>query len=179
MRSALFSIDPKGAPARACAGLVLASAAVRLVWFCISRGTAADAYTLIVHLVVPFLSCALLAAFILRGALRLCTIPVGLGCLFFVLKALSFSSRIHTVLCCILYALVFSLYAATAFGLLKTRVPLGLVFTLPLLYHIFVEDLAKLRAPVPPTLVEWMPEFSVLLIMAALATAAWGMKKRE
>ena len=57
--------------------------------------------------------------------------------------------------------------------------PLGLVFTLPLLYHIFVEDLAKLRAPVPPTLVEWMPEFSVLLIMAALATATWGMKKRE
>ena len=118
MHSALFSIDPKGVPARTCAGLVLASAAVRLVWFCISHGTAADACTLIVHLVVPFLSCALLAAFILRGALRLCTIPVGLGCLFFVLKALSFPSRIHTVLCCILYALVFSLYAATAFGLL-------------------------------------------------------------
>ena len=80
---------------------MLASAAVRLVWFCISHGTAADACTLIVHLVVPFLSCALLAAFILRGALRLCTIPVGLGCLFFVLKALSFPSRSHTVLCCI------------------------------------------------------------------------------
>ena len=46
-----------------------------------------------------------------------------------------------------------------------------------ILYHIFVEDLAKLRAPVPPTPVEWLPELSVLLIMAALAAAAWSMER--
>ena len=41
----------------------------------------------------------------------------------------------------------------------------------------YVEDLAKLRAPVPPTPVEWLPELSVLLIMAALAAAAWSMER--
>lgn len=177
MNSPAFTLDGKSLPARVCAGLMLASAAVRLAWFCLAHGAGADAYTAVVHLTVPLLSCVLLAAFILRGALRLCTLPVGLGCLFFVLKALSFPSRVHTVLCCILYTLVFVLYAATAFGLLRTRMPLGLVFTLPLLYHIFVDDLAKLRAPMPPTLVEWMPELSVLLIMAALAVAAWSMRR--
>ena len=165
------------APARACAGLVLASAAARLVWFCLAHSGTADAYTAIVHLAIPLLSCVLLAVFVSRGALRLATLPVGLGCLFFLLKALSFPSRLHTALCCALYALVLALYAATAFGLLKTNIPLGLVFTLPFVYHIFVEDLAKLRAVAPPTLVEWMPEISVLLIMAALATAAWGMRR--
>ena len=175
MNEPAFIVCPKGA--RICAALVLASAAVRLAWFLLAHSAGADAYTAVVHLALPELSCILLAVFILRGALRLCTIPVGLGCLFFVLKALSFPSRLHTVLCCILYALVLTLYAATAFGLLRTRVPLGLVFTLPFLYHIFVEDLAKLRAPVPPTPVEWLPELSVLLIMAALAAAAWSMER--
>ena len=85
MNEPAFTVRPKGA--RICAALVLASAAVRLTWFLLAHGAGTDAYTAIVHLALPELSCILLAVFILRGALRLCTIPVGLGCLFFVLKA--------------------------------------------------------------------------------------------
>ena len=118
MNEPAFIVCPKGA--RICAALVLASAAVRLAWFLLAHGAGTDAYTAIVHLALPELSCILLAVFILRGALRLCTIPVGLGCLFFVLKALSFPSRLHTVLCCILYALVLTLYAATARRIFST-----------------------------------------------------------
>ena len=172
-----FVIDPAGIPAKACAGLTCLSAAVRTLWFILAHGAGAGAYTTIVHFALPVLCCVFLALCVLQGKLRLAVLPVFFGCLFFILKALTFPSIIHTVLCCILYTAVLLLYSATVFGLLPTRVPLGLIFTIPFFYHLFVEDLAKLRSPTPPTLVEWMPEISVLLIMAGLACAAWGMGK--
>ena len=55
MNEPAFTVRPKGA--RICAALVLASAAVRLAWFLLAHGAGADAYTAIVHLALPELSC--------------------------------------------------------------------------------------------------------------------------
>ena len=103
----------------------------------------------------------------------------AVGVAFFILKAFSFPSRLHTVLCCILYTLVFILFTLTVSGRIPTRVPLILVFVLPFLYHIFVEDMALLTSAAPPTFLAWMPEISVLLIMAGLAAFAAGLRKKE
>ncbi len=169
----------RGSPfSRASAALMLCSAAVRLFWFFSTHGVSADAYTTAVHFATPTLCCVLLAVCIRRESLKLSLVPVAFGCLFFILKALSFPSQVHTVLCCALYALVFVLYGATALGFLPTRAPLVLVFALPFLYHVFVEDLRKLLSPAPPSFTEWLPEISVLLIMAGLAALAWGMEKK-
>ncbi len=175
-----YTIDGKHPLFRTAAALLLLSAAVRITWFALAHGTGADAYTAVVHLMMPVLSGLLMGIFILREKPQLTFIPLFFGVAFFILKALSFPSRLHTVLCCILYTLVFILFTLTAvLGRIPTKVPLILVFVLPFLYHVFVEDMALLTSAAPPAFTDWMPEISVLLIMAGLACFAAGLKKKE
>lgn len=175
-----YIIDGRHLLFRTAAALLFLSAAVRCVWFALAHGTGADAYTAVVHFMMPVLSGLLMALCILFEKTKLSFVPLFFGVAFFILKALSFPSRLHTVLCCILYTLVFILFTLTAvLGRIPTRVPLILVFVLPFLYHVFVEDMAKLTSAAPPTFLEWMPEISVLLIMAGLACFAVGLKKKE
>ena len=100
-------------------------------------------------------------------------IPVWLGCVFFAVKALGFDSTLHTVLCLCLYALVLVLYTATVTGRVPTQKLLWILFGLPLLYHIFVEDMGQ----------EWtvgalLQELSVLSCMAALLCLSLAMRKK-
>jgi len=99
---------------------------------------------------------------------------VWLGCAFFALKALTFPSVLHTVLCLCLYALVLVLYTATVTGRVPTQKLLIPLFALPLLYHIFVEDMQKTW-----TLHTFLPELSVLCCMAALLCISLAMKKKN
>ena len=92
-------------------------------------------------------------------------IPVWLGCVFFAVNAVGCPSRLHTVLCLLLYALVAALYTLTVTGRVPTQKPLWFLFGLPLLYHIFVEDTQKAGWP----LHDWLPEVSVLSCMASLS----------
>ena len=101
-------------------------------------------------------------------------IPVWLGCVFFAVKALGFPSRLHTVLCLLLYALVAVLYTLTVTGRVPTQKPLWFLFGLPLLYHIFVEDTQKAGWP----LHDWLPEVSVLSCMASLLLLSLAMRRR-
>jgi hypothetical protein len=99
---------------------------------------------------------------------------VWLGCVFFAVKAFTFPSLVHTVLCLCLYALVAVLYTATVTGRVPTQIPLWFLFGLPLLYHLVVEDLLgkqgwPLRA--------WLPEISVLCCMVSLLSASLGMRR--
>jgi hypothetical protein len=94
---------------------------------------------------------------------------------FFAAKALTFPSLIHTVLCLCLYALVAALYTATVTGRVPTQKLLWLLFGLPMLYHIFVEDRQKLGWP----LHDWLPELSVLCCMASLLCISLAMRKRK
>jgi len=111
---------------------------------------------------------------------QLTVISVGMGVFFFVVKAFTFPSLTHTVLCVILYTAVLVLYSLTVFGVIKTKYLLYPLFGLPLLYHIFVEDMQIyiLADPRPPVR-EWLPEISVLCIMASLLSISVSMKRQE
>jgi hypothetical protein len=103
-----------------------------------------------------------------------------MGCVFFAVKALGFPSMIHTILCLCLYALVAVLFGATVTGRVPTQIPLWFLFGLPMLYHIFVEDTQLYIFADPPVpFLEWLPEISVLMIMAALLSISVALEKRD
>ena len=107
-------------------------------------------------------------------------IPVLLGVAFFIIKSFGFASWIHTVLCIILYLAVAVIYTGTVLGFIRTKWLLPPLFGLPFLYHIFIEDLARLRDTVNPmTASEGLQELSVLCVMAALFCVGMGLKKRQ
>ena len=155
------------------------SAAVRL-WYYLPAGC--SALTLIVHLILP-VSAALI--FILgitaNGKAQIpCSVTaVVLGIVFFIVKAFTFTP-VHQVLCTLLYLTVLILYTLTVTGILPTKKLLYPLFGLPLAYHIFVEDMQLYILADPPVPVgDWMPEISVLCIMAALLSQAFAMKSER
>ena len=110
----------------------------------------------------------------------LTAIPVLLGVVFFIIKALGFDNILHTVLCILLYLVVAMLYTGTVFGVIRTKWLLVPLFGLPFLYHILVEDRNTLLANEKAmSLAEWLPEISVLCIMLALLLITFAMKKRD
>ena len=135
----------------------------------------------IAQIALPIGSALLLMAFIWlfgRRALWLSFIPVILGAVFFIIKSLSFESTVHTVLCILLYSAVIALYTGTVFGVIRTRWILVLLFGLPFLYHIFIEDLPALRDTANPVSFSGgMQEMSVLCIMLGLFCLSFSMKK--
>ena len=113
-----------------------------------------------------------------RRALWLSFIPVILGAVFFIIKSLDFESTVHTVLCILLYSAVIALYTGTVFGVIRTKWILVLLFGLPFLYHIFIEDLPALRNTANPVSFSGgMQEMSVLCIMLGLFCLSLSMKK--
>ena len=154
---------------------MLASGVVRLVW---AFGAAEVSRSLFwFQMVLPLLANVTFIIILLRdGRDRLfrSAIPVWLGCVFFAVKALGFTSFVHTVLCLCLYALVAVLYTATVTGRVPTQKLLWPLFGLPLLYHIFVEDRGRNWAAG-----ELLQEVSVLCCMAALLCISLAMKKKK
>ncbi len=154
-------------------GFMTASAVLRLVWL---LGSSVSGSLFWVQGVLPLLANLTFLTTVLRdGRDRLfrTAIPVWLGCAFFALKALTFPSLIHMVLCLCLYTLVLVLYTATVTGHVPTQRLLIPLFGLPLLYHIFVEDLGR-----DWTRAALLQELSVLCCMAALLCLSIAMKKR-
>ena len=100
---------------------------------------------------------------------------LALGVAFFILKAAAFTP-IHQTLCTILYLTVLALFGTTLLGYVPTKKLLYPLFGLPLLYHIFVEDTkAYFFADPPVPVVDWLPEISVLCIMAGLLSLSIGL----
>ena len=150
---------------------------IRCVYFGVHDGTIGH---LTVHLLLPILAAVTFFVVVLRGLpAEYTALGVLFGVVFFVIKAFTFPSRLHTILCVILYITVLSLYSATVFGKIKTKKLLYPLFGLPLLYHIFVEDmqLYVFAEPAVPYF-EWLPEISVLLIMAGLLNVSLGLEQR-
>ena len=98
------------------------------------------------------------------------TAPVAGFVVFFLYKALSFSSVLHTVLCSILYLAVLVFFLLTALGVLRTRIFLLLLAGLPLLVHIIM-DLSDYES-----FFLFLPELSVLLLMASLLCLALRLR---
>jgi hypothetical protein len=123
------------------------------------------------HLWLPVAAAGVFVlAFALGGAWKKpgALLSVVLGVVFFILKARNFAP-LHRTLCTILYVLVLVLFSITLLGLLPTKKLLYPLFGLPLAYHILVEDTRYYFFADPPVPVrQWIPELSVLCIMAAL-----------
>ncbi|MBQ2726842.1 MAG: hypothetical protein IJF78_14150 [Clostridia bacterium] len=135
--------------------------------------------TIMIHLFLPVSACLLfILGTIVNGKLLIpfSVTAVVLGIVFFIVKAFSFTP-VHQALCTLLYLTVLVLYTLTVTGYIPTKKLLYPLFSLPLIYHIFVEDMQLYILADPPVpLWEWMPEISVLCIMAALLSQAIAMK---
>ncbi len=178
MKEPFFLIDRKHPAACISVIFMLTAAAVRVLYF---SGKALTPIYLWVHYVNVVAACLIFAAAVLFfGEKRpeLTVLSVLMGVIFFMVKAFTFETVIHTVLCLILYTAVLALYSLTIFGVIRTKYLLYPLFGLPFLYHVIVEDSQYyyLADPMPP-FAEWLPEISVLCIMASLFFVSVAMKR--
>lgn len=141
-----------------------------------------DQTDLITYLALPIVS-ALLFIFCLlvlgKVALWSTAVPMLMGVAFFIIKAFTFESTVHTVLCVLLYVLIAVLWCGTVFNLIRTKWLLPELFFLPFVYHVAVEDLPALQNTAEPvTFAAGMEEMSILCIMLALFFVSLAIKKR-
>lgn len=180
MKQAPYSIDHTHPAARAAVVLMTLCACIRCYYFARVGGSLPY---LAVHLGLPLLAAAIFLYVVLfRGKTHTgyTVLSVLFGVVFFIIKALSFPSLVHTVLCILLYLTVLSLYSLTVLGVIPTKKLLYPLFGLPLLYHIFVEDTQLYIFADPPVpFLHWLPEISVLMIMASLLCISIALEKRE
>lgn len=173
------NIPTRHPAARLACGFFAVSAIVRL-WHYLPGDM--DAVTLWVHLVMPVAAAVIfLAGMALGGdwAKRGAIAATVLGVAFFIIKATGFEP-LHQTLCTILYMAVLVLFGSTVLGLLPTKRLLYPLFGLPLIYHILVEDTQLYFFAQPPVPVwEWMPEISVLCIMAGLLSLSVAMEAKK
>ena len=174
-----FYVEPKGFLAQS-AMLLMGLAIVFRVIGC--WGLWKDEFFAITQIALPVASCLLFILLVLllgRRALWATSLPVLMGVAFFIIKAFGFESRLHMVLCLLLYLVVAVLYVITVFALIPTKWLLVPLFALPFLYHVLVEDLPALNnAESPVSFAAGMQEMSVLCIMLALLCLSLAMIKK-
>ena len=137
------------------------------------RWTCAVLESIVITLAAQWVLCLLpwpLLALFGRRTIVPLTAPVAGFVVFFLYKALSFSSVLHTVLCSILYLAVLVFFLLTALGVLRTRIFLLLLAGLPLLVHIIM-DFSDYEG-----FFLFLPELSVLLLMASLLCLALRLR---
>jgi len=175
---AKFYVEKESRWVQAAVILMIMSAVFRLIG-CV--GMFGDAYFAVTQIALP-LACNLLFILIVltmgRRFFFMTTLPVLLGVVFFILKAFTFESWLHTLLCVMLYVLVAVLYTSTAFGFIRTKWLLVPLFALPFLYHVFIEDAAAIRNN-QMSFAAGMQEMSVLCVMLSLLCIAFAMKKKK
>ncbi|MBQ7923576.1 MAG: hypothetical protein IJ325_13545 [Clostridia bacterium] len=158
---------------------MLAAAVIRTVYFV---KTPIGGLDLVIHYIFPVAAAVLFIAVVcfFGREVRLTCVSVFLGVVFFILKANTFDTQIHTFLCVILYLTVLSVYSLTLLGVIPTKKLLYPLFALPLVYHIFVEDTQYYIFADPPVpFIEWLPEISVLCIMAALLSVSFALTEKD
>ncbi|MBQ7896301.1 MAG: hypothetical protein IJ364_07105 [Oscillospiraceae bacterium] len=175
-----FYVEKQNKLVQSAVVLMLLSAVFRIIgcWSGFS-----DKFFAVTQIALP-LSCNLLFILVLmlcgKRFFSLTAVPVVLGVLFFIIKATGFDSWLHMLLCILLYIVVALLYCATVFGVIPTKWPLVPLFALPFLYHVCIEDVARLKDTVNPmSFSEGMQEMSVLCIMLSLLCTALAMKKKK
>ena len=180
MKNSPYYIEKTHPAAKAAVVLMALCACIRCYYFARTGGAPLH---LAVHLGLPLLAAAIFLYVVLfRGKTHTgyTVWSVLCGVVFFIIKALSFPGRLHTILCIILYLTVLSLYSLTVLGVIPTKKLLYPLFGLPLLYHIFVEDTQLYIFADPPVpFLHWLPEISVLMIMASLFCISVALQKRE
>ncbi len=174
-RQADLTIDRTHWGAKAACGFMALAALLRL-WHYLPARPVGE--TLWLHLLLPTLAALCFLGGMAVGGKALkpgALAAVAFGVVFFILKARTFAP-LHQALCTLLYCVVFVLFYGTVLGLIPTKKLLYPLFGLPLLYHIFVEDTKLYFFADPPVPVwDWMPELSVLSIMAGLFCLTFAM----
>ena len=175
-----FYIEKQSKLVQSAVVLMLLSAVFRLLgcWSGFS-----DKFFAITQIALP-LSCNLLFILVLmtmgKRFFSFTSVPVVLGVLFFIIKATGFESWVHMLLCILLYIVIALVWCATVYGVIPTKWPLIPLFALPFLYHVCIEDVARLKDTViPMCFAEGMQEMSVLCIMLALLCTSIAMKKKK
>ena len=160
---------PRGSAGGWAAAAFMALACILRGIFWYLDGGTCTALFLVTQILLPMASCVLFIVLLLacgRHNLPLTIIPVLLGCVFFVFRAVSSLGTVHMILCLCLYAVVAVLYTLTVTGYIPTKKPLWILFAAALCWHVFAEDLPALIRGMP--LRAFLPEASVLCILAAL-----------
>ena len=171
---------PRSHPAMWVACGFMAVSAVLRLWYYLPKQL--DSLVFWVHLVMPVTAAAIFLLGLILGnswakGAGICAVVLGVA--FFVIKAASFTP-LHQALCTVLYLAVLVLFTATMLGILPTKKLLYPLFGLPLVYHLLVEDTkAYFFADPPVPVTEWMPELSVLCIMAALLCLSICLKTEK
>ena len=186
MKNTYYTIPKVNMAVILSAVLMLCGAIVRIVYY---SGVRASAGELWIQGALPVCAGLLYAAMLFTTAsdrLYRTAVPVLLGCIFFAVKAGSFSP-VHRVLCWVLYLAVAGLYFLTVSkGLTKWL--FGVLIAAALAYHIVVEDavnrtfLHLYTTPVLPGRPFWwhfLAELTVLMTMAALLLAVTAMERRQ
>lgn len=173
-----FWVDKKSFLVRAAVIMMALSAVFRLIgcW-----GLWRDPFFAATQIALPlfcnlvFIVCLLLFG---KRAFAVTCVPLLAGIVFFIIKAFTFDSLIHTVLCLMLYIGISVLYVLAVFGSVRIKYLLAPIFGAVFLYHVFVEDLAALRDTANPvTLAAGMQEMSVLCIVLAMFFVSLAMKR--
>lgn len=179
MKNKMFYIDSKSPAAWCSVFFMLSAAIIRIIYFWERNIGKAEIFVHLYIVIAASVIFCLTVIFFGKKAPELTSLSVLLGVIFFAIKAFTFESKIHTYLCLVLYMTVLLIYSFTIFGIIKTKKLLYPLFLFPLLYHIFVEDMQIyiLAKPMPP-FEAWLPEISVLCIMAALFSVSFAIRNR-
>ena len=131
---------------------------------------------------LPIFCCLLMTLCIIlfgRKGFFLSVIPVMLGVVFFVWKALYYPSWVNTVICVVYNLAVAVIYTGTVFGWIPTKWLLVPMFALPFLYRVSVIDIPALSNKAEPVLFSTgMQELSILGILAGMFCAVMALRKR-
>jgi hypothetical protein len=100
-------------------------------------------------------------------------VPIILGCVCFAYRATTFELW-HQLFCWLLYLVIAVVFTATVSGHVKSRLLALLAFGLPLAVHLF-QDIALEHFHTPA---QWLPESSVLLIMASALCLLLALRRR-
>ncbi len=164
-------------PGAIAASVIMALSAILRMWYYLSAPV--DGFILSVRVALPVSAAVLLIAGNFLGGKRFCVpscTAVALGVVFFIIKAAVDFDPLHQGLCTLLYITVLTVYTLAVTGIIPTTKLLFPLFGLPLAYHIIVEDTRFYFFADPPVpLWDWIPEISVLCIMAALLCQAFAM----
>ena len=131
---------------------------------------------------LPIFCCLLMTLCIIlfgRKGFFLSVIPVMLGMVFFIWKALYYPSWVNTVICVVYNLAVAVIYTGTVFGWIPTKWLLVPMFALPFLYRVSVIDIPALSNKAEPVLFsDGMQELSILGILAGMFCVAMALRRR-
>ncbi len=140
----------------------------------------------ITQVLLPVLCSVLMIAFLIkkgRDALWLTVIPVSIGVLSFIFKLFidpRSVSFLHHAAAILLYLAIIVLWYLTVRYVIRTKWVLVILFILPFIKHIVMDDLPIFlgKAPAIPADM-WLKEVSMLLTMVGLSLCAASFRKPD